>query len=96
MFINNIQDFHALLLNNGVTPDKFPQVSGFEECIQFYSTMCGCEKELKEMKYNECQEKYKNFILNEIHSIEDQLLKDNHHCIFTFDGVVIADIIKKY
>jgi len=85
MIIENCVSFHYLILTIGNEFREIDVVQEFEKCISEYNGMCSCEGEVKDMKRNQCEEKYQNLILNNMDKIKKLLLDFNDE--FTFNTV---------
>jgi hypothetical protein len=60
------------------------EIKDFQNCINEFSEMCSCQGEVKEIKRKECEEKYKNIILNHMDKIKSYLLEFDPE--FTFNS----------
>lgn len=85
MEITNCTSFHYLVLAMDIEFKQLPIIQEFEECINDYSTMCGCNEEARSHKKNECELKYQDIVLNQMDQIKPLLL--NYHHEFTFSTI---------
>lgn len=93
MNIENLREFRNIVLNARINTREIPELQLFEDCINHYGEMCGCEPEAKEMKLNECENNYRVFVTYSIHKIADALKNHlNDEISFYSNGVFINKI----
>lgn len=76
MNVENFESFHYLLLELSYQARELEIIKDFENCISEYNEICGCAAETKQIKSDECEEKYKNIVLNHIDLLKPFL---RHH-----------------
>lgn len=86
MIIENLREFRNIILNANVLVYEVPELQPFEECINHYGSMCGCEPEAKEMKLKECEDNYRVFVAYNLHKIADVLKEHFKEEIFFYSN----------
>lgn len=93
MEINDMIDFHALILSSGIGyQESMPSLKALGDCIHHYSTMCDCEGEVKQNKRNECQLRYENLIKNQMNEVAEKLLEYESNYVFKSNGETIGTL----
>lgn len=94
MIVNDVTEFQKLVLMCGLRENATGELREILDCIQFYSGMCGCNGEAKDAKYVECNQRYYNFVKNNLRSISDEILKYESSVIFNYKGEFMTFISK--
>ena len=83
MVIENCNSFNYLILAMSPEIRQIDVIKEFQNCINEFAGMCGCEGEAKTIKRNECELKYQDIILNNMSEIKQALLDFDNE--FTFN-----------
>lgn len=92
MIVNDVSEFQKLVLMCGLREKATGELREILDCVQFYSSMCGCNPEAKNAKYAECNQRYRNFVKNNLNSVKDEILRYESGVTFNFEGGFIASI----
>jgi hypothetical protein len=92
MIVNDVSEFQKLILMCGLREKAAGELREILDCVQFYSTMCGCNPEAKDAKYAECNQRYRNFVKNNLNSVKNEILRYESEVTFNFGGESIAGI----
>ena len=97
MEIKNCTSFHYLIMALDFKLREMPFIIDFENCMTHYNEMCGCEGEVKDLKKNDCEQKYQNIIFNNLEEIKPYLLDYNDNYVFEsyYPSEIILAKIKK-
>jgi len=61
MKISTFGEFKTFLINNGLE-NKSIEIANFIGCVNSYSLICSCKKNMKSTKFDECNTQYINII----------------------------------
>lgn len=84
MIVNDVLEFQKLILMCGLREKAAGDLREILDCVQFYSSMCACNAEAKDMKYEECDQRYRNFVVNNLKSVAEDILKYESEVTFNF------------
>lgn len=92
MIVENVEDFNKLVLQCGLREKAQGHLREILDCVMFFSTMCGCNAEAKEEKYEECDMRYRNFVKYSLDTIKSEILVYVESVTFNYKGEGIACI----
>jgi hypothetical protein len=82
MEITGYMPFHYLILATNYKILEFHFIKEFESCIKHLSELCSCQDEIVKLKRQECEERYKDIVLNHIEEIKSFLFEVNSDFVF--------------
>jgi hypothetical protein len=94
MIVNDVAEFQKLILMCELREKATGELREILDCVQFYSGMCGCNKEAKDAKYVECNHRYRNFVKNNLKSVTEDILRYESEVTFNHEGEFLAFISK--
>lgn len=92
MTVHNVLDFQVLILKSGLRENADGHLRDILDCVQFFSSMCGCNPEGKNEKYIECDMRYRNFVKYSLDTIKVGLLTYEENITFLYHNEVIGHI----
>lgn len=92
MTVHNVLDFQVLILKSGLREKADGHLRDILDCVQFFSSMCGCNPESKDEKYRECDMRYRNFVKYSLDTVKAGLLAHEENITFLYNNEVIGQI----